>query len=74
MARQEALGGFKLERLWSDPGTLLNGSWPLLARPGRLQIGLELHLSVQKPSRVHPDTEAALGARTRPRSSFGQFF
>ena len=44
------------ERLRAGPGTLLNASWPLLARPGRPKTALGQHLGVRKTSRAHPDT------------------
>ena len=65
-----------LERLWGSPGTLLDSSWPLLARPGRPQIGLGAALGRPKIvlSASRRVTETALGARTGPRSIFRRIF
>ena len=53
-----ALGRFTgrvLECLRGGPGTLLDGSWPLLARPGRPKMGFGQHFGIQRPSRARPD-------------------
>ena len=61
-----------LERLWGEAGTLLDGSWPLLARPGRPKIGFGTEFgrpkTVLSASGCIPKT--ALGARNGPRSIF----
>ena len=65
-----------LERLWGSPGTLLDGSWPLLTRPGRPQIGLGAPFgrpqAVLSASGRVPET--TLGLRTSPTSIFHRFF
>ena len=53
-----ALGRFTgriLECLRAGPGTLLDGSWPLLARPGRPKIGFGAAFGRPKPFRARPD-------------------
>ena len=64
-----------LERLWGGPGTLLDGSWLLLARPGRPKIGLGAALGHPKivSSASGRLSETALSARTGPRSIFHRF-
>ena len=63
-------------RLRSGPGTLLDVSWPLLARPGRLKIGLWAAFgrpqTVPSASRRVPET--ASSAQNRPRAIFQRFF
>ena len=65
-----------LERLWGGPGTLLDGSWLLLARPGRPKIGLGVALGRPKivSSASGRLSETALSARTGPRSICHRFF
>ena len=64
-----------MERLWGAQGTLLDGSWPLLARPGRRKIGFGAAFgcpkAVQSASGRVP--EAAWGAQNGPRSIFHRF-
>ena len=57
-----------LERLWGAPGTLMDASWSLLARPGRPLIGLGAALWRPKtvPSASGRVPEMALGAQTGP--------
>ena len=64
-----------LERLWGGQGTLLDGSWPLLARPGRPKIGFGAALGRPKtvPSASGCVPEAALGTPNGPRSTFCRF-
>ena len=61
-----------LERLRGGPGALLDGSWALLARPGRPQIGLGASFGCPKavPSASGRVPETTLGAQTGPRSIF----
>ena len=63
------------ERLRSGPRTLLDVSWPLLARPGSLKIGLWVAFgrpqAVPSASRRVPET--ALSAQNRPRAIFRRF-
>ena len=65
-----------LERLWGGPGTLLDGSWALLARLGRPKIGLGASFGCPKtvPSASGRIPETALGVRNGPRSIFRRFF
>ena len=65
-----------LERLWGGPGTLLDGSWALLARPGRPQIGLGASFGCPKtvPSASGRIPATTLGAQTGPRSIFLRFW
>ena len=60
------------ERLGTVPGSLLGVSRPLLARPGRPQIGLGAAFGCPKtvPRASGRVPETALGARTSPRSIF----
>ena len=44
-----------LECLWDALGTLWDGSWPLLARPGRPKIDFGAAYGCPKPSRARPD-------------------
>ena len=64
-----------LERLWGGPGTLLDGSWALLARLGRPKIGLGASFGCPKtvPSASGRIPEKTLGAQTGPRSIFLRF-
>ena len=64
-----------LERLWGGPGTLLDGSWALLARLGRPKIGLGASCGCPKtvPSASGRIPEKTLGAQTGPRSIFLRF-
>ena len=66
------LTGRVLERLRGGPGTLWDGSWPLLARPGRPKIGFGAAFGCPKavPSASGRVPEMALGARSGPRSIF----
>ena len=70
-----ALSERLLERLWGGPGTLLDDSWPLLARPGRPQIGLGAPFgrpqAVLSASGRVPKT--VLSAQNGPTSIFRRF-
>ena len=72
---RERLTGRVLERLRGGPGMLLDGSWPLLARPRRPKIGLGAALGRPKIvwSASGRLSETALSARTGPRSIFHRF-
>ena len=63
------------ERLRGGPGTLLDVSWPLLARPGRLQIGLWAAFGHPQavPSAPGRVPKTALSAQDGLRSIFRQF-
>ena len=65
-----------LERLWAALGTLLDGSWPLLARLGRPKIGFGFAFVCPKtvPSASGRVPEAALGAQNGLRSIFRRFW
>ena len=69
------LTGRILECLRAGPGTLLDGSWPLLARPGRPKIGFGAAFGCPKaiPSASGRVPETALGAQNGPRSIFRRF-
>ena len=71
----ERLTGKILERLRGGPGTLLDGSWPLLARLGRPKIGFGAAFGCPKaiPSASGRVPEIALGAQNGPRSIFRRF-
>ncbi len=64
-----------LERLWGAPATLLDGSWPLLARPWRPKIGFGPAFGRPRavPSASGRVPEAALGTQNVPRSIFRRF-
>ena len=72
----ERLTGKILERLRGGPGTLLDGSWPLLARLGRPKIGFGAAFGRPKavPSASGRVPETALGAQNGPRSIFLRFW
>ena len=58
--------GTVLERPRGGSGTLLDGSWPLLAVWGAPKSALGRHLGVQKLSRARPDAfpkQTVLGAK-----------
>ena len=63
------------ERLRDGPRTLLDVSWPLLARPGRLKIGLWAAFGRPQavPSASGCVPETALSAQNGPRSTFRRF-
>ena len=65
-----------LERLWSVPGMLLGGSWPLVGRPGRPPIGFGVAFWRPKasPSVSGRVPETALGAQNGPGSIFRGFW
>ena len=67
--------GLARKRLGTAPGSLLSGSRPLLARPGRPKIALGPALArpgrVPNASRRVPET--ALNAQNRPRPIFRRF-
>ena len=67
-------GAFR-ERLRDGPGTLLDVSWPLLARPGRLKIGLWAAFGRPQavPSAPGRVPKTALSAQDGLRSIFRQF-
>ena len=69
------LTGRILECLRAGPGTLLDGSWPLLARPGRPKIGFGAAFGRPRavPSASGRVPEAALGTQHVPRSIFRRF-
>ena len=71
----ERLTGKVLERLRGGPGTLLDGSWPLLARLGRPKIGFGAAFGHPKaiPSASGHVPETALGTQNGPRSIFRRF-
>ena len=71
----ERLTGKILERLRGGPGTLLDGSWPLLARLGRPKIGFGAAFGHPKaiPSASGRIPETALGTQNGPRSIFRRF-
>ena len=62
------LTGSVLERLLGGPGTLLDGSWPLLALPGRPKIGFGSAFRCPKsvPNASGRIPETALCAQTGP--------
>ena len=64
------------ERLRGGPGTLLDVSWPLLARPGRLKIGLWAAFGRPQtvPSASGRVPETVLSAQNGPRSIFHKFW
>ena len=64
-----------LERLWGAPGTLMDASWSLLARPGRPLIGLGAALWRPKtvPS-VRTRSRNGLGRPNRPLIVFRTIF
>ena len=68
-------GSWKLERLRGSPGTLLDGSWPLLARPGCPKIGLEAAFGcpMAVPSASGRVPETASGSQNASRSIFRRF-
>ena len=70
------LSGSLLERLWDGPGALFDGSWALLARPGRPQIGLGASFGCPKTvsSASGRVPETTLGAQTGPRLIFLRFW
>ena len=57
------------ERLRGDPGTLLDVSWPLLARSGRRPLG-DIWPSASRPERV---PKKVLSAQNGPTSIFRRF-
>ena len=70
------LTGRVLERLRGSSGTLSDGSWTLLARPGRPKIGLGAPFGRPKavPSTSGRVSETALVAQGDPRSIFRRFW
>ena len=69
------LTGRVLERLRGSSGTFSDGSWTLLARPGRPKIGLGAPFGCPKavPSATGHVSETALVAQDDPRSMFRRF-
>ena len=67
--------GVVRERLRGGPGTLLDVCWPLLARPGRLKIGLWAAFGHPQtvPSASGRVPETVLSAQNGPRPIFRQF-
>ena len=64
-----------MERLWGAPATLLDGSWPLLARPWRSKIsfGAAFRRPRTVPSASGRIPEAALGTQNVPRAILHRF-
>ena len=64
------------KRLWGAPATLLDGSWPLLARPGRPKIDFGVAFGCPKtvPSASGRVPETAWGAQNGPRSRITRLF